>query len=119
MNNIIQVTSKNFEKEVLQSDKPVLADFYATWCMPCKMIAPVLEKLALEFEGQIKFVKINVEKERPLAVRYGISGVPTLILFKGRIILDTIVGLLSPDALKSRLKWVLEIPKQQRLSQSI
>jgi thioredoxin 1 len=108
MGNVIQLTTENFNNEVIASEKPILVDFYATWCMPCKILSPILEELAKEFEGHIKFGKVDVEKAYPLAVRYEISGVPTLILFKGGIILDIIVGLMSPQALRSRLERAIE-----------
>jgi len=104
MSNVIHVTTEQFENEVLRSTQPVLVDFYATWCPPCKMLSPVLDKLADEFAGRVKVVKVNVEEEFSLAARYGISGVPTLMLFKGGVIVDTMVGLLHPLALKAKLE---------------
>ncbi len=106
MSNVKHVTTQEFESEVRRSEQPALVDFYATWCPPCKMLSPVLDKLAEEFTGRVKIVKVNVEEEYPLAARYGISGVPTLMLFKGGVIVDTIVGLLPPQALKAKLEQV-------------
>jgi thioredoxin 1 len=104
MKSIVELTEDNFESEVLQAAAPVLVDFYAPWCGPCKMLAPVLDALAGEFTGRIKFAKVNVDDAAELATRYGISGVPTLVLFKNGEILDTIVGMVPPRALKVRLE---------------
>jgi thioredoxin 1 len=104
MNKIIELDEKSFEREVTQANLPVLVDFYATWCGPCKMLAPLLEKLAGEFVGRAKFAKVNVDDAGELATRFGITGVPTLILFQGGQIVDTIVGLLPPASLKARLE---------------
>lgn len=106
MSNVKHVTTQEFESEVLRSEQPVLVDFYATWCPPCKILSPVLDKLANEFAGRVKVVKVNVEEEFSLAARYGISGVPTLMVFKGGVIVDTMVGLLHPLALKAKLEQV-------------
>ncbi|MCS6860617.1 MAG: thioredoxin [Abditibacteriales bacterium] len=111
MSDVKHVTTQGFESEVLRAEQPVLVDFYATWCPPCKMLAPILDKLAEEFAGRVKVVKVNVEEEYPLAVRYGISGVPTLMLFKGGVIVDTMVGLLHPQALKAKLEQVAPAPQ--------
>jgi thioredoxin 1 len=78
----IQVTSSNFEEEVLKSSIPVLADFWAEWCVPCKMVAPVLEEIADEYEGKLKIAKVNVDEESDIAAKYNIVSIPTLILFK-------------------------------------
>ena len=78
----IVLTNQNFEEEVTQSDIPVLVDFWAVWCGPCKMLAPIVEEIAREFEGKVKVGKVNVDDEPALAARFGISCIPTLILFK-------------------------------------
>jgi len=112
MSNVRQIQSHQFDQEVLRASEPVLVDFFATWCPPCRVIGPILDRLSQEFAGQIKFLKINVDEAPDLAYRYGITGVPTLILFlKGQIV-DTLVGLLPPDALRQRLNSVLTPHRQ-------
>lgn len=83
----VQITKSNFENEVLQSSIPVLVDFWAEWCMPCKMIAPVLEELDREYDGKLKIAKLNVDEESDLATRYNVVSIPTLFLFKdGKVV---------------------------------
>ena len=106
MNNIVEVTEANFEPEVLHAATPVVADVYAPWCGPCRMLGPVLEQLAGEFEGKAKFVKINVDEATAVAARYGITGVPTLLFFHQGEVRDSVVGLASLAALRSRISQV-------------
>ena len=88
----ITITKENFASEVLQSDIPVLVDFWATWCGPCRMIAPVIDQLAAEYAGRVKVGKINVDEQPELAVQFGIVSIPTLVLMKGGEIAATLVG---------------------------
>ena len=103
MKNIIELNETNFEPEALAASGPVLVDFYASWCGPCKMLAPFLEQLAGEFTGKIKFAKLNVDEAPEVAGRYDITGVPTLILFRNGEAVDQIVGFPAPRALKTWL----------------
>ena len=88
----ITLTSDNFAKEVLESDIPVLVDFWASWCGPCKMLGPVISELAEENEGKIKVGKVNVDDEEELAAQYGIQSIPTVLLFKGGEVISQSLG---------------------------
>ena len=100
---VIHTTTANFERDVVFSEVPAVVDFYADWCGPCRMLAPQLEKVADEYAGKVKIVKVNVDEEGELAARYGISGIPTLIFFKGGKAADTVVGLPQPWMLKEKI----------------
>jgi len=103
--NIVVVNEANFTMEVEQSDIPVLVDFWAEWCGPCRMIAPMLDQIADELEGVAKIVKVNVDENRELAQRFNIISIPVLLFFKGGEVKDTIVGAsTTKDALVSKLK---------------
>jgi thioredoxin 1 len=90
--NIVMLTDQDFEEKVIKSDKPILVDFYANWCGPCKMIAPYLEELADEFEGKVTVAKLDVDQNNQSAMKYGVRGIPTLILFENGQQKETIVG---------------------------
>ena len=100
-------TTDNFEEEVLQSSIPVLVDFYADWCNPCKMMAPVVEKLAEEYEGKIKVGKCNVDENMQIAQRYRISGIPAFAVFKDGQRQDSFVGAMSAAELKTKVEQAL------------
>ncbi len=103
---MLKITGQNFEQEVLQAELPVLVDFYADWCMPCKMFAPTLEGLAEEWEGKLKVVKVNVDEATPLAQKYRVMSIPTLKLFAGdEEPRATFVGAMSMEELE---EWLSE-----------
>ena len=102
--NVHAVTDQTFEAEVLRSPEPALVDFWAVWCGPCRMIAPIVEELAGEYGGRVKFTKMNVDENMQTPGRYGIRGIPTLLLFKEGQVVDQIVGIAS----KTRIKEVID-----------
>ena len=102
--SLLHVNDKNFADEVLNADLPVLVDFWATWCGPCRSISPIIEELAKEFTGRVKVTKLNVDESPATPSQYGVRGIPTLILFKGGKILDQIVGAVP----KARLITMIE-----------
>jgi thioredoxin 1 len=94
-------TDQNFEEEVLKSPVPVVIDFWAAWCVPCKMIAPTLEELAVEFAGKVKIGKLNVDENRGTATNYGIRGIPSLLLFKNGEVKEQMVGVHSKQEISN------------------
>jgi thioredoxin 1 len=102
--NALAATDSNFEAEVLKSDKPVLIDFWAPWCGPCKAIGPLVEELAGEYEGRLKVMKVNVDDSPKTSTAYGVRSIPTLILFKDGQVLDTLVGLVAKEKLEEFVK---------------
>lgn len=101
--NIVTLTDSNFDQEVLQAPTPVLVDFWAEWCGPCKMIAPIIDELAEDFEGRAKVGKVDIDQNQSLAVQYGITAIPTLLFFKGGQIVDQVRGAKSKRDLKESL----------------
>ena len=89
---VLHVTDSNFDSEVLKSDKPVMIDFWAPWCGPCKAIAPSIDELANEYDGKVKFVKVNVDDNPQTAARYGVRGIPNLLIIKGGQVKEQIIG---------------------------
>lgn len=107
-NGILHFTDQNFETEVLKSDVPVLVDFWAEWCMPCRFVAPAVEALATEYKGKVKVGKLNVDENRLIASNYGITGIPTLIVYKGGRVVDSIIGAASKPAIAEILEKHLD-----------
>jgi thioredoxin 1 len=105
--SIPEIEDGNFESEVLQSDMPVLVDFWAPWCGPCKAIAPVVAELSNDFGDKIKFMKCNVDNSPVTPGKYGIKAIPTLILFKGGDVVDQITGMVAKSKLEEAIKKVL------------
>lgn len=105
--NVVQISDSNFESEVIQADIPVLVDFWAVWCGPCQMIAPEVEKLAAEKKGVLKVGKLNVDECRDTAIKYGISSIPTLLLFKDGQVVKKLVGAMSKDKILTEISQYL------------
>jgi thioredoxin 1 len=101
------VTDTTFEQEVLQADRPVLVDFWAPWCGPCRMVAPIVEELAEEYDGKVKFVKLNTDDNPNTAVKYGIRSIPTLLVFKDGKPVNQVIGFRPKSDLKRRLDEVV------------
>jgi len=108
MKTIPEVNESNFEAEVLESSVPVLVDFWAEWCGPCKMLAPVLDEIAVETAGRAKVVKVNVDQNANLAARFGIQAIPTLLYFANGTLRDRSMGFAGKKAIVSRLEDVYE-----------
>ncbi len=100
---VISVNESNFEQEVLNSDVPVLVDFWAPWCGPCRLIAPIVEEIAEEMAGRAKVVKVNTDENPNLAMKYGIRAIPTIMVFKNGRVVDTRVGVQPKEVLKALL----------------
>ena len=103
----VEITDENFESEVINSDKPVLIDFWAVWCGPCKAIAPIVEELSVEYEGKIKVGKLNVDDNQQTSIKFGVRSIPTLLIFKNGKLADTIIGAVPKSNIVNKLKAVL------------
>jgi thioredoxin 1 len=107
MTKPFEVTDANFESEVIKSETPVLVDFWAPWCGPCRMVAPIVDELSDEYDGKVKFVKLNTDDNVKTASQFGIRSIPTLLVFKGGEAVGQIVGFRPKSDLKKRLDAVL------------
>ena len=107
MSDLLEVTDDNFETEIVKSDIPVMVDFWAEWCGPCKMVGPVVEELSKEYAGKVKIGKMDVDQNRETPAKFGIRSIPTLILFKGGEVAQTIVGAQPKSYIEEELKKVL------------
>ena len=107
MANAITITDDSFQSEVVQSTIPVLVDFWAVWCGPCRMVAPIVDELAVEYEGRVKVGKVDVDSEQKIAADYGIRSIPTLLIFKDGELADQIVGAVPRKQLVEKLEAVL------------
>ncbi|MCL4478086.1 MAG: thioredoxin [Deltaproteobacteria bacterium] len=106
-NNMQEFTDGNFEAEVLKTEKPVLVDFWAEWCVPCRMVSPAVSALADKYNDKIKFGKLNTDENPSIPTKYGIMGIPTLMLFKGGKVVDQIVGAVPKSTIEKLLDKVL------------
>lgn len=107
---VLEVNDATFDQEVLQSEHPVLVDFWAVWCGPCKAIAPTVDAIATKYAGQLKVAKVNVDYNAATPSRYGIRGIPALLIFKGGKVADQIVGYVPQDVIEEKIQKVLGIP---------
>ncbi len=107
----VEGTDQNFEQEVIKSDLPVLVDFWAPWCGPCRMVAPVVEELAEQYKGKLKVVKVNTDDNAEISMRYGIRSIPTLGIFKNGKIVDGVIGAVPKNVLESKILPYLENAK--------
>ena len=104
MEKLITLNETNFKQEVLDSDKPVLVDFWAPWCMPCRLIAPVIEEISNEYDGKVKVGKLNTDENQKLAAEYWIQGIPSLLIYKDGNVVDRIVGVVPKEHITQKLE---------------
>ncbi|HEX8552273.1 MAG TPA: thioredoxin [Abditibacteriaceae bacterium] len=107
MSQVASVGTGNFQNEVVEAEVPVVVDFWAEWCQPCKMIAPVLDKLADRYDGKLKVVKCNVDENQDVASQYGVMSIPNLIFFKGGQVVDQVVGYKGEQDLANKIEEVI------------
>lgn len=105
---MLHVTDENFESEVLNSAIPVIVDFFAEWCGPCKIMGPIFEKVGAKYDGKVKFVKLNVDEAKEIAMKYGVMSIPTIITYKQGEVVETLVGLQDEDSLAQKAEGLLK-----------
>ena len=104
---MIDITNDTFEKEVLKNNLPVLVDFWATWCGPCRIVGPVLDKLSTEYQTKLKFSKLNVDDNQEIAARYDVRGIPCMIIFSNGKEVDRVIGAFPEDAIRKKIDLIL------------
>ncbi|MFH0844287.1 MAG: thioredoxin [Pseudomonadota bacterium] len=107
MADVLEVTDATFDTEIMNSDIPAMVDFWAAWCGPCRMVAPVVEELAKEYAGKVKVAKLDVDQNRQTPIKFGIRNIPTLILFKGGEVAQTIIGAQPKSSIEKEIKKLL------------
>lgn len=104
---MLELTKDNFELDVLKSDKPVIVDFWATWCMPCKMIAPIIEEISEEYKDRCKVFKLNIDDAMEIATKFGVMNIPTVVFFKNGSEFTRVTGVVSKDTIVSKIEGML------------
>jgi thioredoxin 1 len=110
-NGIFEVNDANFDQDVLKSEQPVLVDFWAAWCGPCRAIAPIVDELAQHFQGKVKIGKMDVDRNSATPMRYKVTGIPTLLVFKGGQVVEQLVGYRPKEAIQQALEKHIDTPK--------
>ncbi len=108
---VTEITDKSFEEDVLKSNMPVMLDLWAPWCGPCRMVAPLVEKLSGDYQGKVKFCKMNVDQNPDIAAKYHVMSIPTLLFFKDGKVVDTVIGAVPERTLKPKIENIVQVKK--------